>query len=173
MKRSFCIAAAVLALIASGISAQAANPSIVTSGHMLRMPPTLVHSHQPIANANSPVGLWHTVNRLPNGTFFLEAYTTWHGDGTFEEAANRDPRTSDAPAMGVWTQSRKAVTLSLAVAWLYDANGNFTGTLRLTEAYTLKDHGNKLAGTFDAKFYDTQGNLLQEVSGSSKAYRLN
>jgi hypothetical protein len=170
MKRTFCIAATALAL--SGVSALADNTSVGKSQHMLRMPASIVHRTQPIANANSPVGLWHTVNTLPNGTFFLEAYTVWHSDGTFEEAANRDPRTSDAPALGVWTQSGKTVTLSLAVAWLYDANGTFTGTLKLTETYSVKDHGNKLKGTFDAKFYDTQGSLMQEVSGSSNADRL-
>jgi hypothetical protein len=140
---------------------------------MLRMPANIVRRTPPIANANSPVGLWHTVNTLPDGAFFLEAYTMWHRDGTFEEAANRDPRTAVAPALGVWTQSGKTVTLSLAVAWLYDANGTFTGTLNLTETYKVKDYGNKLAGTFDAKFYDTQGSLQQEVKGTSKADRLN
>ncbi|HLY05328.1 MAG TPA: hypothetical protein VKR31_06230 [Rhizomicrobium sp.] len=172
MKRPFYIAATALALAATGFSAQAAKPSIAASEHMLRMPPTIVHRHQPIADANSPVGLWHTVNTLPDGTFFLEAYTMWHSDGTFEEAANRDPRAADAPALGVWSQSGNTVTLSLAVAWLYDGEGNFTGTLNLTETYKVKDHGDKLDGTFDAKFYDTQGNLQQEVTGHSKANRL-
>ena len=173
MKRTFCIAATALALGASGVSAQAGNPSVGQSQHMSRMPASIMHRSQPVANANSPVGLWHTVNTLPNGTFFLEAYTMWHSDGTFEEAANRDPRAADAPALGVWTQRGNTVTLSRAVAWLWDGNGNFTGTLNLTETYSLKSHGNKLAGTFDAKFYDTQGNLQQEVIGPGNADRLN
>ena len=172
MMRTFCIATTALALAASGMSAQAANAALGTSGHMLKMPTTIMHRDHRAASANSPVGLWHTVNTLPDGTFFLEAYTTWNGDGTFDELANRPPA-SGSISRGVWTQDGRTVTLPLAVAWLYDLNNNFTGTLKLTETYTLKDHGNKLAGTFDAKFYDTQGNLLQEVSGPSTADRLN
>jgi hypothetical protein len=166
------IATAALAFAAGGVSAEAANPSLGQSGHMLKMPASMLQGHQPVSGANSPVGLWHTVNKTPDGQFFLEAYTTWNGDGTFDELANRPPATGSI-SRGVWTQEGNTVTLPTAVAWLYDTNNTFTGTLKLSESYTLKDHGNKLVGTFDAKFYDTQGKLLQEVNGSSKADRLN
>jgi hypothetical protein len=162
-------AAAAFALTTGGTSAQAADA--LANRTLAQEMPSPTSGKSDVPRHRSIAGLWHTVNRLPDGTFFLEAYTMWRSDGTFEELANRPPATGSI-STGVWTQDGNTVTLPLAVAWLYDTNNNFAGTLKLTETYVVKNHGDTLAGTFDAKFYDTQGNLMQEVSGSSIADRL-
>jgi hypothetical protein len=59
------------------------------------------------------------------------------------------------------------------VDWLYDMNGNWQGTLNMTQTNKVSKDGNDYSGTFDAKFYDTSGNLTNEITGTSSAERLN
>jgi len=58
------------------------------------------------------------------------------------------------------------------VAWLYDLNNNFVGTLNITQKTRLSEDGNSYTGPFDAKFFDPSGKLFQEITGTAAAERL-
>ena len=49
--------------------------------------------------------------------------------------------------------------------WNYDTNGNFLGTINLSEKLTLGHAGNRHTGSFTLDFYDPSGNFLTEVAG--------
>jgi hypothetical protein len=118
------------------------------------------------------VGLWHVVHTQSDGTLLFEGFDTWHSDGTEEELGNLPP-TSGAVCMGAWTQNGKSAQLLTHVDWLYDLNNNYTGTLNMTQTNKLSKDGNSYTGTFDAKFYNTNGNLLEDIFGTTTADRLN
>jgi len=73
--------------------------------------------------------------------------------------------------MGVWKQVGSTIHLS-HVGWGFDNNGNPAGMFSLTERNTFAGNGNSYHGTFDYKAYDSNGNLLQEVTGTLAATRI-
>ena len=119
----------------------------------------------------SIVGLWHDVHTASDGTLFLEGYDSWNRTGTENELGNLPPATG-ALCVGVWKQRGKMVDLLAHVAWLYDLNNNFIGTLDITQQNKVSEDGNTYTGTFDAKFYDPSGNQFQEVTGTTAAERI-
>jgi hypothetical protein len=58
------------------------------------------------------------------------------------------------------------------VGWGFDNNGNPAGMFTLTEKNTLAGDGNSYHGTFNYKAYDPNGNLVQEVTGTLAATRI-
>src|SRR5712691_3413311 len=58
--------------------------------------------------------------------------------------------------------------------WNYEANGNFLGTIKLSETLTLGQGGHTHSGSFTLNFYDPSGSFLIEVAGSVRenAFRL-
>ncbi|HEY2446779.1 MAG TPA: hypothetical protein VGI20_13670 [Rhizomicrobium sp.] len=168
---------AITALAAGTVSAEACNPLLNKDYGKHVAPTTLPASMLASNNPNSRsgtsiVGLWHVIHTQSNGSLFFEAFDRWQGDGTETELGNLPPATG-AICLGAWAQDGKHVNLLTHVDWLYDLNGNWTGTLNLTEINKVNSGGNVYSGTFDAKFYDTNGNLANEVTGMSKADRLN
>jgi hypothetical protein len=55
---------------------------------------------------------------------------------------------------------------------MYDANGNFQGTIHLSEVLVLGDSGNTHSGSFALDFYDPSGNFQFEVTGNGEAERI-
>jgi hypothetical protein len=49
--------------------------------------------------------------------------------------------------------------------WNYDTNGNFLGTINLSETVTVGQGGNTHSGSFTLDFYDPSGNFITEVAG--------
>ena len=175
MKYSVMLAAAAIAFSVSGMSAQACNPLLSKKGAVAtKLPAFMLAQNNPVrrASGGSIVGLWHVVHTADDGSLIFESYDMWHSDGTEEEMPNSPPA-AGALCLGVWTQSGKTIQLLTHVAFLYDLNNNFVGTLNLTEANKVKDDGNKYTGTIDVKVYDPNGNLVAEQTGTTKAERLN
>jgi len=121
------------------------------------------------SSSASIVGLWH-VTYTADGQFFYEAFDMWHSDGTEAETANLNPIEGNF-CMGVWKQVGSTIHLS-HVGWGFDNNGNPAGMFSLTERNTFAGNGNSYHGTFDYKAYDSNGNLLQEVTGTLAATRI-
>ncbi|HEY3777849.1 MAG TPA: hypothetical protein VGL35_07310 [Rhizomicrobium sp.] len=169
--------AAVLVTLAAGtISAQACNPLLNQDfgRHVapVKLPASMLARNNPYAvPSSSIVGLWHVVHTQSNGTLLFEGFDTWHSDGTEEELGNLPPSTG-AVCLGVWSQNGKKMQLLTHVDWLYDANENWVGTLNMTQSNKLSKDGNSYNGSFDAKFYDTDGNLTQDITGTTAADRL-
>jgi hypothetical protein len=177
MIRLTAAAIAFAALAAGTLSAQACNPLLNKDfgKHVVPapLPPEMLARNNPRAPAkNSIVGLWHVVHTETDGTLFFDGFDTWHSDGLEEELGNLPPSTG-AVCLGAWVQQGKKFQLLTHVDWLYDEDENWTGTLNMTQTNIVSKDGNSYTGPFDAKFYDTSGNLTQEVTGTTTADRLN
>jgi hypothetical protein len=177
MKYAVTFTAAALLLGASTMSAQACNPLLGKNfgKHVvpMSMPASMLAKRSPNIPARpSIVGLWHDVHTASDGSLFLEGYDTWHNDGTEDELGNLPPATGPI-CVGAWTQNGNSVTLLTHVTWLYDTSNNWVGTLNMTQTNKVARDGNSYKGTFDAKFYDTSGNQFMEITGTTKAERLN
>ena len=177
MKHSLTITVAAIALTASAMSAQACNPLAGPNfgKHVAAMslPSSMLAKNGPDSPTSaSIVGLWHDVHTASDGSLFLEGFDTWHSDGTEDELGNLPPATGPI-CVGAWVQNGNSVTLLTHVTWLYDTSNNWVGTLNMTQTNKVAKDGNSYKGTFDAKFYDTNGNQFNEVTGTTKAERLN
>jgi hypothetical protein len=177
MKRFTTLAIAIATLAAGTISAEACNPLLGKNygKHVSPavLPASMLASNNPMRTSRSSIaGLWHVVHTQSDGSLFFEAFDRWQSDGTETELGNLVPATG-AVCLGAWKQDGKHVDLLTHVDWLYDGDGNWLGTLNLTEVNNVSKDGNGYSGTFDAKFYDTNGNLDNEITGTSKADRLN
>lgn len=173
MKRftGLMIAAAALAL--SAASAQACNPLYAKGMQPLKIAPSMLARNNLNAPAKSSiVGLWHVVHTQSSGDLLFEGFDIWHSDGTEEEIANIPPATGPI-CFGVWAQNGKQVQLLIHTTFTYDLNNNPTGTIVLTETNKLSKDGNSYSGPFEFKVYDPNGNLQADITGTSKADRLN
>lgn len=175
MRYAFLLAAAAVTLGVSGMSAQACNPLLQKNHAATVLPQSMLAKNfrgNPQPDANNPiVGLWHVLHTDSNGNLFLESFDTWHSDGTELELGNLPPAAGPI-CVGEWTQPGNSVKLLTHVVWLYDLNNNYQGTLNMTQTNRVKGGGNTYTGTFDAKFYDPNGNLVNEVTGTTAAERL-
>jgi len=176
MKFSIVTALAIVALAGSTLRAEACNP-LLSHNFGKRVPASvlpaaMLATSKPATTARpSIVGLWHDVHTASDGTLFLEGYDTWNADGTENELGNLPPATGDL-CVGAWKLNGNIVVLTAHVAWLYDASGSYQGTLFFTERNVVEPNGNHYFGTFDAKFLDPNGNVFQEIKGTTAAERL-
>ncbi len=173
---AFLAAATLTTLAGTTIRAEACNP-LLSKNFGKRVTPTILPAAM-LARTNgftagppSIVGLWHDVHTGSDGTQFLEGYDTWNRDGTENELGNLPPATGPI-CVGAWKKVGQTIDLKAHVAWLYDLNNNFVGTLDITEKNKVSDDGNSYTGTFDAKFFDPSGNQFNEVKGTTVAERL-
>jgi hypothetical protein len=175
MKLSIIAALAAVALSGTSFRAEACNPLADNFGRHVApaiLPAAMLAKNHPATGAQSTiVGLWHQVRTASDGTAFTEGFETWTPGGSEFELVNHPPITGDV-CVGVYTRHDRMYDITVHVAWLYDMNSNFVGTLSLTQQSKLAKDGNSYTGPFDAKFYDPNGNLFQEVTGTSVGDRL-
>ena len=118
----------------------------------------------------SMVGLWQIQFTIGDQTI-QEAYQLWNAGGTEVHNPNVDPRAGNV-CLGVWKHiSHGAYKLAHRV-WSYDTNGNFLGTIHLSETVTVGQGGNTHSGSFTLDFYDPSGNFLFEVTGDVTGERI-
>ena len=122
------------------------------------------------ANNGSIVGLWY-VAYTSGGQPLYESFDQWHSDGTELENPNLAPATGPL-CVGVWKLVGQRTFRLHHVGWNFDINGNSLGTFTLDETNTVGPSGRTYKGTFDLKFYDVDGNLVQEVTGTQTATRI-
>lgn len=116
------------------------------------------------------VGLWDVTYTTSDNEPFQESYDIWHSDGTELESANVNPIVGNV-CMGVWKKVGSEIHLH-HVGWGFDIAGNLVGAFTVDDVIVLGTHGNSYSGNFDFKQYDTNGNLLQEVTGTVSATRI-
>jgi len=118
----------------------------------------------------SIVGLWH-IEFVANGNTIQEAFQIWSAGGTEVHNPNVDPRSGNV-CLGVWKHgSHGSYTLAHRV-WNYDTNGNFAGTIHLSESVTVSADGKTQSGSFALDFYDPAGNFQFEVPGTVTGERI-
>jgi hypothetical protein len=135
--------------------------------------PSLLTSDQSQAEdvQNSPiVGLWHTQFIVGTQTI-QEAFQLWNVGGTEIHNPNVDPRTGNV-CLGVWKDVGHGNYKLVHRVWDYDANGNFGGTIHLTETIRMGNHGTTHSGSFALDFFDATGNFQFEVAGKVVADRI-
>jgi len=123
------------------------------------------------AGNSSIVGLWH-VRFEVGGKTIQEAFQLWNAGGTEVHNPNVDPRTGNV-CLGVWKLLARSGTYKLAHrVWNYDDQGNFLGTINLTEDLTLGQDGGSHSGSFTLDFYDPTGKFQMEVPGNVVGERI-
>jgi hypothetical protein len=175
MKTTLLIAAAALALAAGSYSADAScvhrtKGINATDAHPMKLPP-LSGGNRSSQNSDAIVGLWHVEHRLPDGSLYFESFEHYHSDGTEFEFANINPIVGDV-CMGVYTQIDSKNVSLYHIGWIFDEAGNPAGTFTLEGPRKVTNHGMDLKGTFDAKIYDADGNLLEEDTGTTTGERI-
>jgi hypothetical protein len=126
-------------------------------------------SHRDQSTAPAIVGLWD-IQFVVGSQTIQEAYQLWNVGGTEIHNPNVDPRSGNV-CLGVWKGAQGTYTLTHRV-WNYDANGNFLGTIHLSETLTLGNHGTTHGGSFTLDFYDPSGGFLSELTGTVEGTRI-
>jgi hypothetical protein len=125
---------------------------------------------RPNGAKTSIVGLWHIQFTVGDQTI-QEAFQIWNAGGTEVHNPNVDPRTGNV-CLGVWRHAQGGTYKLAHRVWQYDTNGNFTGTIHLSETLTLGNDGKTHSGTFTLDFFDPAGNFQFEVPGNVIAERI-
>ena len=121
------------------------------------------------SSGKSMVGLWH-IQFTVGGQTIQEAYQLWNVGGT--EVHNPNGAPGGLVCLGVWKHASHGVYKLAHRVWNYDANGNFMGTIHLSETVTAGQGGNTHSGSFTLDFYDPSGNFQFEVAGSVTGERI-
>ena len=120
--------------------------------------------------SSSIVGLWH-IQFLVDNQSIQEAYQLWNAGGTEIHNPNVDPRTGNV-CLGVWKNVGNGNYKLVHRVWIYDTEGNFGGTIHLSETVKMENHGTTHSGSFALDFYDPSGNFQFEVAGDVVAERI-
>ena len=163
------LSAGAFASCGDSLSAMAAA-AVATVGQSR---PTQQESAPSAAGTGSPsiVGLWH-VQFMIGGATIQEAYQLWNAGGTEIHNPNVDPRGGNV-CLGVWKYEAATGTNNLVHrVWNYDTNGNFLGTIHLSEKVTVGKGGFTYYGSFTSDFYDPTGAFLMEVTGIARGDRV-
>lgn len=162
------LSASAFASCGDSLSAMAATYAGVT------LQPRSAQPNAPASGTKSGqttiVGLWR-VEFTANGQVIQQAFQLWNAGGTEVHNPNVDPRTGNV-CLGVWKVSSDGTYKLNHRVWNYDANGNFLGTIRLSETLTVSSDNKTHSGTFALAFYDPSGKFLQEVDGNVAARRI-
>lgn len=119
---------------------------------------------------DSIVGLWH-VQFFVGGQAIQEAFQIWNLGGTEVHNVNQDPRMGTV-CLGTWIESPHGTYKLAHRVWNFDANGNFLGTIHLSEVVHLIKNGTEHTGPITFDFYDPTGNFQSEISGTVMAQRV-
>ena len=176
MKLTTVAALSLAVLAGTALQAKACNP-LLNKNYGKHVAPTVIpaamlaKNHPDLGSPTAIVGLWHDVRTQSDGSMFMEGFDTWYADGNENEVANFAPVIGNYCA-GHWVKHGKTADLTTHVAWLYDKNSNFVGTLNISQKTLLANNGNSYTGAFDAKFYDPDGNQVNEITGTAQGERL-
>jgi hypothetical protein len=168
---AFALLSVVTLLCISAISAKAAG--CAPSG---RQDDPIALPEFQNSSTSAPVtviGLWQvtytTSSKAPFGVSFKE----WHSDGTEFENIDHSPVVGNI-CFGVWKQVGTRTFRLHHTGWLFDDNGNPTGSFIVEENDTVWLNGMSYSGTFVFKVYDKNGDYVSgsEVTGTITAKRI-
>ena len=162
------LSASALASCGDSLSAMAAQAaSIRSQSHPMQLDSAPSEDN----DDSSMVGLWH-IRFVVGDQTIQEAFQLWNVGGTEVHNPNVDPR-GGTVCLGVWKRKAPHGRYKLAHrVWNYDTNGNFMGTIHLSETLALGHHGTTHGGSFTLDFYDPLGTFLFEVNGNVVGERI-
>jgi hypothetical protein len=120
------------------------------------------------ADGHGIVGLWD-VHYFRGGVEWLETYDQWFSDGNEFEVGNLFP---GMICQGTWKDAPHDSVRLFHVGWTF---GGVCGTdvrFEETQINTVSHGRNSYDGTYDTKYYDANGNLACEDTGTLHATRL-
>jgi len=114
------------------------------------------------------VGLWD-VNYTSDilGPLF-HTHDQWHSDGQEFEVNSVAP---GAMCQGTWKSTLARGVQLFHVGFVFNPDGSLQGPFRESELVTVSLDRNSYDGTYDTRYYDTNGNLLFEDTGTMHATR--
>ena len=119
------------------------------------------------------VGLWKTEVTVTNcqGVTLktLEAYTTYHQDGTL---SNTDTNGLTGPGSGTWQNLGGGSFSSTIRSFSFDANGINTGEGKITQTIQMAPDKMSFTGTATVEIFDVNGNLVATLCASGVATRV-
>ena len=119
---------------------------------------------------SSIVGLWD-IQFIVEGQTIQEAFQNWNFGGTEVHNPNVDPRSGNI-RLGTWLPISGGGFKLAHRVWNFDTNGNFLGTIHLSETVYLGDRGHSQTGSLNLDFYDPSGNFQNEVAGNVTGQRI-
>ena len=161
------LSASALASCGDSLSAMAAGAASIHSQSNPLQPDSTSSGDKA---GKTMVGLWH-IQFTVGGQTIQEAYQLWNAGGTEVHNPNVDPR-GGSVCLGVWKHGPHGTFKLTHRVWNYDTNGNFMGTIHLSETLTLGHHGTTHSGSFTLDFYDPSGTFLFEVNGNVVGERI-
>jgi len=161
------LSASAVASCGDSLAAMASAKAIVSPSFARQLP--TVSTAENAANS-SIVGLWY-VQFVVGGQTIQEAFQNWNLGGTEVHNPNVDPRSGNV-CLGTWVPLPGGGFKLAHRVWNYDSNGNFMGTIHLSETVHLCRNGNEQMGSFKLDFYDPSGNFVMEVAGSVTGQRI-
>ena len=162
------LSASALASCGDSLSALAAGAASVQS--QSRPMQKNSEAARETGSKESIVGLWQ-VQFIVGGQTIQDGYQIWNAGGTEVHNANVDPR-GGFVCLGAWKRGPHGTFKLAHRALQYDTNGNFLGTVHLSETVTVGDGGSTHNGSFTIDFYDPSGNFVFEVTGDVKGERI-
>jgi hypothetical protein len=142
---------------------------LMALGCFLLSPPVQAQGIVPADDGHSIVGLWKVTYYLPGNVELFQTYDQWHSDGLEFEVNGAAP---GAVCQGTWQNAPHGSVKLFHVVWLFDSNGAPSGHIEEIQINTVGHDHNTYTGTFDQKFYDLNGNLTGEATGTVSATRL-
>lgn len=125
------------------------------------------HADERGGTAGGPiVGLWQVQY---SGDLEFESFDQWHSDGQEFEVTNLAP---GVVCQGTWEQRAFRLVQLFHTGWNYDSNGQLTGYFRETQTNRVSQDRQSYDGSYDLKDYDTNGNQLDELTGTLHATRI-
>jgi hypothetical protein len=124
---------------------------------------------RPFEGGPGIVGLWVVHYTSDFGPEF-DTYQQWHRDGLEIES----PSFSLGQCQGTWKQTANRTIQLYHVGWTPGGVPPAPTSVRfvLTEVLTVSQDRNSFDGNYDQKFYDADGNLVFEDTGTTHATRI-
>ena len=120
-----------------------------------------------LADGPPIVGLWD-VNYTSNITGpSFHTHDQWHSDGLEFEVNSVAP---GAMCQGTWELTARGIQL-FHVGFVFSPDGVLVGPFRERQMIAVSRDRNSYNGTYDTRYYDTNGNLLFEDTGTMHATR--
>jgi len=160
------LSASALASCGDSLASMASGKAVVSSSLSKQLATASTNS----SNNPSIVGLWY-VQFVVGGQTIQEAFQNWNLGGTEVHNPNVDPRTGNV-CLGTWVPMPGGGFKLAHRVWNYDNNGDFMGTIHLSETIHLSRNGSEQIGSFTLDFYDPSGNFITEVAGNVTGQRI-
>lgn len=116
-------------------------------------------------------GSWKAKVTVAPGAPPVDALVTYTPSGGLIESDNLFPPAAVTSGHGSWQYAGRVFNNTF-VKLMFNAQGQFTGTIKVRETITLSFNRSEYTGTGTAEFFDPADNLLNTVAFTTQATRI-